>query len=65
MEELLIKKVTCGIRAIKLGTKTPEEARVGYYLNRLREMNSPWYDEYLKMYISINKLYNEKKNNKK
>ena len=42
MEELILKKVNGGIRAIKLGTKTPEEARVGYWLNRLKEINSVW-----------------------
>jgi hypothetical protein len=65
MEELILKKINCGIRGIKLGTKTPEEARVGYWLNRLKEIDSVWYEECFSNYIKINKMYNEKKNSMK
>ena len=65
MEELILKKVNSGIRAIKLGTKTPEEVRVGYWLNRLKEINSVWYEECFDNYIKINRMYNQKHNNMK
>lgn len=60
MEELILKKVNCGIRAVKLGTKTPEEARVGYWLNRLKEINSVWYEECFENYLKINKMCKQK-----
>jgi hypothetical protein len=62
MEELILKKINCGIRGIKMGTKTPEDARVGYFLNKLKEIDSPWYEECFNNYVKINKMYNEKKN---
>lgn len=65
MEELIKKKIEQGIRGIKLGTKSPEDARVGYFLNRLKEIGSPWYEDYLENYMKVSKLYNEKKNNMK
>ena len=65
MEELVLKKVNCAIRGIKLGTKTPEEARVGYWLNRLKEMDSVWYEECFANYIKINKMYKEKQESMK
>lgn len=65
MEELIKKKIEQGIRGIKFGTKTPEEAKVGYFLNKLKEMDSPWYDEYLENYIKVSKMYNQKKNSMK
>ena len=63
MEELILKKVNGGIRAIKLGTKTPEEARVCYWLNRLKEINSVWYEECFDNYLKINKMYKQKHDN--
>ena len=49
MEDHLIKKIKGGILAIKNG-KTPQEANVGFSLNRLKEINRPMYDELMNDY---------------
>ena len=53
MEELLISNIENGIRGIKLGTKTPETARVGFSLNRLKTINEGMYQEYMKKYVDV------------
>lgn len=60
MEELLIRKVEGGIRGVRMRTKTPEEAKVMYFLNRLKEINEGLYSDYLEKYIRIHKDYNKK-----
>ena len=59
MEEQIIKKINGGFLSIKTGTKTPQEANVGFLLNRLKEINKPMYDEMLNNYKAI--LQNIKK----
>ena len=39
MEELLVKKIECGIRGIRLGTKNPNEVMLGKSLERLKDIN--------------------------
>lgn len=57
MEEILIKNIENGIRGIKLGTKTPETAKVGQSLNRLKGINEGMYQDYLKKYIdTVNQI---------
>ena len=53
MEEILIKNIEAGIRGIRLGTKTPETAKVGVSLNRLKDINEGQYQDYLKKYIDV------------
>jgi hypothetical protein len=53
IEETYVKHIECGIRAIKLRTKKPEEANVGKYLNKLRELNDGLYDDLLTKYKKI------------
>lgn len=53
MEEILIKKVEAGIRAIKLGTKSPKEAGIGAFLNQLKGINEPMYDELMGKYKEV------------
>lgn len=53
IEETYVKHIECGIRAIKLRTKKPEEANVGKYLNKLRELNDGLYDDLLTNYKKI------------
>lgn len=65
MEELVLKKFNCAIRGVRMGTKTPEEARVGYWLKRLEDMNSLWYEECFSKYMKVNNFYKEKKNSMK
>jgi hypothetical protein len=59
-EETYVKHIECGIRAIKLGTKRPDEANVGKFLNKLRGVNEGLYDDLMERYQNI--LDNYKKN---
>ena len=52
-EETYVKHIECGIRAIKLGTKRPDEANVGKFLNKLREVNEGLYDDLMERYQNI------------
>ena len=61
MEELTIKKIECGIRGIRFGTKSPQESRVDYFLNKLQDMDSLWYEDYLIKYEKAKKHYNRNK----
>jgi len=38
-EEIYISRVESGIRSIRMGTKTPNEAQVGLWLNKLKPIN--------------------------
>lgn len=60
MEELLIRKVENGIRSLRMRTRTPEEVKVMYFLNKLREINDGLYSDYLEKYIRVHKDYNKK-----
>lgn len=53
MEDILIRKIKGGINAIKFKTKTPQEAGVGVYLNKLKAINKPMYDELLNDYKAV------------
>ena len=61
IEELSVRKIESGIRGIKLGSKNPEEARVGYFLNKLEPLNIGLYEDYLEKYTKVVRMYNEKK----
>lgn len=50
MEEILVKRIGGGIRAINGGRKTPQEAGIGALLNRLKEVNLPMYEELMEKY---------------
>lgn len=62
-EELCIKKIEQGIRALKLGTKTPQEAEVGKFLGKLKELNEGMADDLEAKYIKVYREY-QKKNQK-
>lgn len=53
MEDILIKNVQNGMRAIRLGTKTIAEANVGLSLNKLKEINEGLYLDYMKQYKEL------------
>ncbi len=59
-EELVIKKLEGGIRGIKLGTKTPEEARIGYFLNKLKILNPLMYEDKFYEYSRVKEEYDKK-----
>lgn len=61
IEETYVKHIECGIRAIKLGTKRPDEANVGKFLNKLREVNEGLYDDLLERYQNIVENYKKNK----
>lgn len=60
-EETYVKHIECGIRAIKLRTKRPDEANVGKYLNKLREVNEGLYDDLMERYQNILDDYKKSK----
>ena len=49
-EEIYIKNIENGIRALKLRTKTPSETQVGVFLNKLKGLNIGMYEELLGKY---------------
>lgn len=57
IEETYVKHIESGIRAIKLGTKKPDEANVGKYLNKLREVNEGLYDDLFERYQLVTENY--------
>lgn len=60
-EETYVKHIECGIRAIKLGTKRPDESNVGKFLNKLREVNEGLYDDLMERYQNILDDYKKNK----
>ncbi len=53
MEQDLIKKIKGAMLGIKTGSKTPKDANVGLYLNKLKELNKGMYDELLGEYKEL------------
>ena len=53
MEELILKKVRGGLRGLRMGTKTIDEARVGYYLEKLAKVNDGLYQDYIIEYNRV------------
>lgn len=60
-EEIAIRKIEGAIRSIRLGTKEPKDTNIGYFLNRLQEVNEGMYEDYLVKYVKVMKGYNERK----
>jgi hypothetical protein len=58
-EELFVKNIEAGIRAIRLRTKSPKESGVGYSLNKLKEVNVGLYEDYLAKYKRVVEDYNK------
>lgn len=53
IEDLIVKKLDGGIRGLKYGTKTVEEAKIMYYLEKLLEVNEGLYEDYFENYMKI------------
>ena len=64
IEELLIKKIEGGIRAIKNGSKSPQTAEIGGSLNKLKQYNEGMHLDLMNNYKKAVEDYN-KKNPKK
>lgn len=56
MEELIIKKLDGGMRGLRNGTKTIEQARIMYFLEKLLEVNEGLYYDYSEAYTKIKKV---------
>jgi hypothetical protein len=61
IEESYIRKTEGLIRSIKHGTKTPNEANVEYYLERVKKSNIGMYEELTKRYQIVLDAYKGKK----
>jgi len=59
-EEIYIKNIENGIRALKLRTKTPSETQVGVFLNKLKGLNIGMYEELLEKYKEALEDYKKK-----
>lgn len=53
MEQTLIRKIKGAMMGIKIGSKTPKDANVGLYLNKLKDLNQPMYDQLLSEYKTL------------
>ena len=60
MEDICIKKIKGGIRGIKNGTKTPQEAEVGKFLNKLKPLNEGMHEDLLSEYAQVYKDWKNK-----
>lgn len=61
MEEIYIKAIENGIRAIKLGTKTPQDANLSKSFTGLKPLNAGMHDELMNNYKAVLLEYNKKK----
>ena len=59
-EEIHIKNIENGIRALKLRTKNPSETQVGVFLNKLKGLNIGMYEELLEKYKEALEDYKKK-----
>jgi hypothetical protein len=62
-EEIYVSRIEAGIRSIRMGSKTPNEAQVPVWLNKLRLVNDGLYDDFMEKYKNIMKDYEKRKNN--
>lgn len=63
MESTYIKHIQNGIRFINNDTKSPQEAKIGESLNKLKELNLGMYEELMESYkgaVSKYKIRNNK-----
>ena len=58
-EQIYIKNIESGLRALRLRTKEPSELNVGINLNRLKVINEGMYDDYLEKYKAALAEYNK------
>ena len=60
-EEIYTIRIESGIRSIKMGTKTPNEAQVWVWLTKLKPVNVGMYDELMQKYKNVMKEYEKNK----
>ena len=61
MEEVYIKTIEGGIRAIRLGTKSPSEAKLSGTFEKLKKLNEGMALELMEKYKNVVKDYNNRK----
>ena len=59
-EELYVRHIENGIRAIRMGNKSPKDANVGLHLNKLKLVNLGLYEDLLQKYSNVVKDYKKK-----
>ena len=64
-EELYILRIENGIRAIKLGNKTPDQVDVTSQFTRLKPLNPMMWEDLQEKYDTQVNAYNSKNNRKK
>ncbi len=64
-EELYIFRIENGIRAIKLGNKTPDQVDVADQFKRLKALNPMMWEDLQEKYDAQVSAYNAKNNRKK
>lgn len=50
LEDTYIENIENAIRAIRLGTKKPQDTSAGFNLNRLKEVNPGMHEDLMKQY---------------
>jgi hypothetical protein len=60
-EEIYIRHIENGIRAIRMGTKEPKDTLAPVSLNKLKQINLGLYEDYLDRYKNVLKEYNKRK----
>ena len=63
IEEICIQKIEAGIRAIKNGTKTPQQANCGTFFIKLKPLNEGMHDDLMNNYKVVVAQYNIDKDN--
>ena len=64
IEELYVKKIECGIRGIKLGTKTPEDVQLQASFYKLQQINDGLCDDLYARYDAVMRDYKRRVENK-
>lgn len=62
-EELYVKNIENGIRAIRLGVKAPKDTLAPWSLNKLKSVNEGLYEDYLEKYKNALKEYQRRNGN--
>jgi hypothetical protein len=60
IEDTYIENIENGMRAIRLGTKKPEDTNIGFNLNKLKPLNPGMYDDLIKRYKEVLNQYKAK-----
>jgi len=61
VEEIYIKNIESGIRALRMGTKTPSETNVGVNLVKLKPLNPGMHDDLIAKYKTALEEYKQRK----